>query len=79
MLFGAIVLLTVQYEVRTKCVSFFWFQVRKRPLNKKETARKEDDIVAVYDDSYLTVHEPKLKVWECFWHFETYDELMLNS
>ncbi|KAL3648685.1 Kinesin-like protein KIN-13A [Castilleja foliolosa] len=36
--------------------------VRKRPLNKKETARKEDDIVTVCDDSYLTVHEPKLKV-----------------
>ncbi|KAL0376442.1 UNVERIFIED_CONTAM: Kinesin-like protein KIN-13A [Sesamum calycinum] len=36
--------------------------VRKRPLNKKELARKEDDIVTVYDDAYLTVHEPKLKV-----------------
>ncbi|KAL3626519.1 Kinesin-like protein KIN-13A [Castilleja foliolosa] len=36
--------------------------VRKRPLNKKETARKEDDVVTVYDDSHLTVHEPKLKV-----------------
>ncbi|XP_057772158.1 kinesin-like protein KIN-13A [Salvia miltiorrhiza] len=36
--------------------------VRKRPLNKKELARKEDDVVAVYDDAYLTVHEPKLKV-----------------
>ncbi|KAL2506882.1 Kinesin-13A [Abeliophyllum distichum] len=36
--------------------------VRKRPLNKKEIARKEDDIVTVYDDAYLTVHEPKLKV-----------------
>ncbi|XP_010551072.1 PREDICTED: kinesin-like protein KIN-13A [Tarenaya hassleriana] len=35
--------------------------VRKRPLNKKETARKEDDIVTVSDNS-LTVHEPKLKV-----------------
>lgn len=31
-------------------------------------ARKEDDIVAVYDDAYLTVHEPKLKVWKCIWH-----------
>ncbi|KAG6428128.1 hypothetical protein SASPL_112377 [Salvia splendens] len=40
--------------------------VRKRPLNKKELARKEDDVVAVYDDAYLTVHEPKLKVWKCF-------------
>ncbi|KAL1334826.1 hypothetical protein HN51_063781 [Arachis hypogaea] len=36
--------------------------VRKRPLNKKELAKKEDDIVTVYDNAYLTVHEPKLKV-----------------
>ncbi|XP_054822006.1 kinesin-like protein KIN-13A [Prosopis cineraria] len=36
--------------------------VRKRPLNKKELAKKEDDIVTVYDKAYLTVHEPKLKV-----------------
>ncbi|XP_027164544.1 kinesin-like protein KIN-13A [Coffea eugenioides] len=36
--------------------------VRKRPLNKKEIARKEDDIVTVHEDAYLTVHEPKLKV-----------------
>ncbi|EEF45542.1 kinesin-like protein KIN-13A [Ricinus communis] len=35
--------------------------VRKRPLNKKEIARKEDDIVSVSDNA-LTVHEPKLKV-----------------
>ncbi|CAL0310877.1 unnamed protein product [Lupinus luteus] len=36
--------------------------VRKRPLNKKELAKKEDDVVTVYDSAYLTVHEPKLKV-----------------
>ncbi|OWM74078.1 hypothetical protein CDL15_Pgr008389 [Punica granatum] len=36
--------------------------VRKRPLNKKEISRKEDDIVTVYDNAYLAVHEPKLKV-----------------
>ncbi|KAG1338683.1 kinesin-like protein KIN-13A [Cocos nucifera] len=36
--------------------------VRKRPLNKKEISRKEDDIVTVNDNAYLTVHEPKLKV-----------------
>lgn len=36
--------------------------VRKRPLNKKELLRKEDDIVTVHDISYLTVYEPKLKV-----------------
>ncbi|KAL9232798.1 hypothetical protein vseg_007864 [Gypsophila vaccaria] len=35
--------------------------VRKRPLNKKELARKEDDVVTVYDNA-LTVHEPKVKV-----------------
>ncbi|KAH7676648.1 Plus-end-directed kinesin ATPase protein [Dioscorea alata] len=36
--------------------------VRKRPLNKKELARKEDDIVTVHENAYLTVHEPKVKV-----------------
>ncbi|GAA0171734.1 microtubule binding motor protein [Lithospermum erythrorhizon] len=36
--------------------------VRKRPLNKKEMARKEDDIVTVQENALLTVHEPKLKV-----------------
>ncbi|KAK7363570.1 hypothetical protein VNO77_05717 [Canavalia gladiata] len=36
--------------------------VRKRPLNKKELAKKEDDIVTVCDNAYLAVHEPKLKV-----------------
>lgn len=36
--------------------------VRKRPLNKKELSRKEEDIVTVYENAYLTVHEPKLKV-----------------
>lgn len=35
--------------------------VRKRPLNKKEFARKEDDIVTVSSNT-LTVHEPKVKV-----------------
>ncbi|XVF38728.1 hypothetical protein REPUB_Repub20aG0126800 [Reevesia pubescens] len=35
--------------------------VRKRPLNKKEISRKEDDIVTVNENA-LTVHEPKLKV-----------------
>ncbi|CAL5184383.1 unnamed protein product [Lathyrus oleraceus] len=36
--------------------------VRKRPLNKKELAKKEDDAVTVADNAYLTVYEPKLKV-----------------
>ncbi|KAK9067841.1 hypothetical protein SSX86_011952 [Deinandra increscens subsp. villosa] len=35
--------------------------VRKRPLNKKENSRKEEDVVSVCDNG-LTVHEPKLKV-----------------
>jgi kinesin family protein 2/24 len=35
--------------------------VRKRPLNKKETAKKEEDVVTVSDNS-LTVHEPRVKV-----------------
>ncbi|XVF66216.1 hypothetical protein PTKIN_Ptkin10aG0017600 [Pterospermum kingtungense] len=39
--------------------------VRKRPLNKKEISRKEDDIVTVSDNA-LTVHEPKLKVCPLF-------------
>uniref|UniRef100_A0A0D9WCZ4 Kinesin-like protein n=1 Tax=Leersia perrieri TaxID=77586 RepID=A0A0D9WCZ4_9ORYZ len=36
--------------------------VRKRPLNRKEISRKEEDIITVHDSSFLTVHEPKLKV-----------------
>ncbi|KAF3784483.1 KINESIN-13A Kinesin-13A [Nymphaea thermarum] len=36
--------------------------VRKRPSNKKEFARKEEDIITVSDASCVTVHEPKLKV-----------------
>ncbi|KAG0587846.1 hypothetical protein KC19_2G195600 [Ceratodon purpureus] len=37
--------------------------VRKRPLNKKEVSRKEEDIVTINDtECSLTVHEPKVKV-----------------
>ncbi|KAK3164346.1 hypothetical protein QOZ80_1AG0016390 [Eleusine coracana subsp. coracana] len=36
--------------------------VRKRPLNKKEISRKEEDIIDVHNSQFLTVHEPKLKV-----------------
>ncbi|XP_074280970.1 kinesin-like protein KIN-13B [Silene latifolia] len=37
--------------------------VRKRPLNKKEMAKKEDDIITIESNlSALTVHETKLKV-----------------
>lgn len=41
------------------CVSFM--QVRKRPLNKKELAKNEEDIIDTHSNS-LTVHETKLKV-----------------
>ena len=37
-------------------------RVRKRPLNRKELSRKEEDIITVHDSSFLTVYEPKLKV-----------------
>lgn len=43
---------------------YILFQVRKRPLNKKEIAKKEDDIITVSNNS-LTVHETKLKVRVC--------------
>ncbi|XP_062149081.1 kinesin-like protein KIN-13B [Alnus glutinosa] len=37
--------------------------VRKRPLNKKEMAKKEEDIITIEPNSnFLTVHETKLKV-----------------
>ncbi|XP_064386019.1 kinesin-like protein KIF2A [Halichondria panicea] len=36
--------------------------VRKRPLNKKETGRKEVDVITVPDVSSTYVHEPKTKV-----------------
>ncbi|KAF2304863.1 hypothetical protein GH714_039203 [Hevea brasiliensis] len=37
--------------------------VRKRPLNKKETSKKEEDIITIEPNSNaLTVHETKLKV-----------------
>lgn len=35
--------------------------VRKRPLNKKELAKNEEDIIETYSNS-ITVHETKLKV-----------------
>lgn len=38
-----------------------YFQVRKRPLNKKELAKTEEDIVETRFNS-LVVHETKLKV-----------------
>ncbi|XP_003565746.3 kinesin-like protein KIN-13A [Brachypodium distachyon] len=36
--------------------------VRKRPLNRKEISRKEEDVIDVHNSQFLTVHEPKLKV-----------------
>ncbi|RDX86662.1 Kinesin-like protein KIN-13A [Mucuna pruriens] len=51
-----------EYSTRENNVAKIKVVVRKRPLNKKELAKKEDDIVTVSDNAYLTVHEPKLKV-----------------
>ncbi|TKY72599.1 Kinesin-13A protein [Spatholobus suberectus] len=51
-----------EYSTRENNVAKIRVVVRKRPLNKKELAKKEDDIVTVSDNTYLTVHEPKLKV-----------------
>lgn len=36
--------------------------IRKRPLNKKEVARKEVDVISVPNKDQIVVHEPKLKV-----------------
>ncbi|TYH01205.1 hypothetical protein ES288_A09G038900v1 [Gossypium darwinii] len=53
--------LLMQISTRENNVAKIKVVVRKRPLNKKEISRKEDDIVTV-DENALTVHEPKLKV-----------------
>lgn len=43
-----------------------WLQVRKRPLNKKELAKSEEDIVTIESQlNFLTVHETKFKVSTC--------------
>ena len=36
--------------------------VRKRPVNKKEVARKEVDVITIPSKNQLIVHEPKTKV-----------------
>lgn len=36
--------------------------VRKRPLSRKELARKEIDVISVPSKDQLIVHEPKNKV-----------------
>ncbi|KAK1380245.1 hypothetical protein POM88_026989 [Heracleum sosnowskyi] len=51
-----------KYSTRENNVAKIKVVVRKRPLNKKEISRKEDDIVTVCDQALLSVHEPKLKV-----------------
>ncbi|OMO98517.1 hypothetical protein COLO4_13855 [Corchorus olitorius] len=50
-----------EISIRENNVAKIKVVVRKRPLNKKEISRKEDDIVTVSENA-LTVHEPKLKV-----------------
>ncbi|KAL6615161.1 hypothetical protein ACP70R_037431 [Stipagrostis hirtigluma subsp. patula] len=49
-------------SVRESNVAKIKVVVRKRPLNKKEISRKEEDIIDVHNSQFLTVHEPKLKV-----------------
>ncbi|KAG2597506.1 kinesin-like protein KIN-13A [Panicum virgatum] len=49
-------------SVRESNVAKIKVVVRKRPLNKKEVSRKEEDIIDVHNSQFLTVHEPKLKV-----------------
>ena len=45
-----------------------WSQVRKRPLNKKELAKNEEDIITIEQHSNsLIVHETKLKVCIRVW------------
>jgi len=47
--------------------------VRKRPLNKKESTKNEEDIVDTHANC-LTVHETKLKVslwWLGFMHSQS--------
>lgn len=44
-------------------IIIFLMQVRKRPLNKREISKKEEDIITIEPGSNaLTVHETKLKV-----------------
>ncbi|KAJ4833430.1 hypothetical protein Tsubulata_034357 [Turnera subulata] len=54
---------TVDKERANNNVAKIKVVVRKRPLNKKETGKKEEDIISIEPNSnYLTVHETKLKV-----------------
>ncbi|XP_043811657.1 kinesin-like protein KIN-13B isoform X3 [Manihot esculenta] len=46
---------------KTSSVAKIKVVVRKRPLNKKELAKNEEDIIETYSNA-LTVHETKLKV-----------------
>ncbi|XP_043699193.1 kinesin-like protein KIN-13B [Telopea speciosissima] len=48
---------------KTSSVAKIKVVVRKRPLNKKEISKKEEDIITIEPTSnFLTVHETKLKV-----------------
>ena len=58
-------LVTTLFE---KILMMAWLQVRKRPLNKKELAKNEEDIITIEQHSNsLTVHETKLKVCITVW------------
>ena len=45
-----------------RLVSSRVLQVRKRPLNKKEILKREDDVIDIEPGGSLLVHETKLKV-----------------
>lgn len=51
--------------------------VRKRPLNKKELARKEVDVITVPSKDRLIVHEPKQKVHFMVWMI--YSSIDMNN
>ncbi|KAH6556064.1 hypothetical protein KP509_1Z207300 [Ceratopteris richardii] len=60
---GAVLERELQRKDSTNGLARIRVVVRKRPLNKKEIARKEDDIVTIDEvGCSLTVHEPKVKV-----------------
>lgn len=54
-----------------------WLQVRKRPLNKKELSKNEEDIIETQSNS-LVVHETKFKVRDsicsCLFKFFIYKD-----
>lgn len=50
--------------------------MRKRPLNKKELGKNEEDIIDTHSNS-ITVHETKLKVG-FFWHALSFVKRLQN-